>query len=142
MLAVTAKSSADYKGSQEKRVKFRKVSTRSLNRRHSSLFYNHAFPKREVIFDVLRGLFRIRIVPCRVLVHFSVDDDVVITRRALPRADRVGVARLETFFVDRVRREIVIAFDDDGFVTFGDYCAVPNRFHNFFSMKILNGSSE
>src|SRR5215510_3866801 len=106
------------------------------------LFDLHALPKRDIIFDVLRGVFRVRIKPCRVFIHFSIDDDVVITRRALPAADRVGVARLKVFFVDRVRREIVVAFDDDGFVTFGDYGAVPNSLHNFFSMKILNGSSE
>src|SRR5262252_8655472 len=106
------------------------------------LFDLHALPKREVIFDVLRGVFRVRVIPRRVFVNFSVDDDVVITRRALPAADRVGVARLKIFLADRVRREIMIAFDDDGLVTFGDYCAVPNSFHNFFSMKILNGSSE
>ena len=106
------------------------------------LFDFHALPKRDVIFDVIRGLFRVRVIPRRVFVHFSVDDDVVITRRALPAADSVSVARLKVFFVDRVRRKIVVAFDDDGLVTFGDYGAVPNSFHNFFSMKILKGSSE
>src|SRR5262245_23004544 len=113
-----------------------------LLQREVWLFDLYAFPKRDVIFDVLRGLFCVRIKPRRVFIHFSVDDDAVITRRALPAADRVGVARLKIFFVDRVRREIVVAFDDDGFVTFGDYGAVPYSFHNFFSMKILNGSSE
>src|SRR5215510_92004 len=106
------------------------------------LFDLHAFPKRDVIFDVLRGISSVRVIPRRVIVHFSVDDDVVITRRALPAADSVGVARLKVFFVDRVGRKIMISFDDDGLVTFGDYGAVPNSFHNFFSMKILNGSSE
>src|SRR5262245_8121069 len=104
-----------------------------------SFLYNHAFPKRHIIFDVLRGVFRVRIIPRRVFVHFPVDDDVVITRRALPTADSMRVAWLKALLVDRVRREIVIAFDDDCFVTFGEYGAVPNSFHNFFSMKILNG---
>ena len=84
------------------------------------LFDLHAFPKRDVIFNVLRGVFRARVVPRRVFVHFSVDDDVVITRRALPTADRVRVARLKIFFADRARREIVISFHDDGFVAFGE----------------------
>ena len=106
------------------------------------LFDLHALPKSDVIFDVLRGVFSVRVIPRRVFVHFSVDDDVVITRRAFPSADGVGVARLKIFLVDRVGRKIMIAFDDDGLVTFGDYGAAPNSFHNFFSMKILNGSSE
>src|ERR1700741_5504579 len=91
------------------------------------LFDLQAFPKRDVIFDVLSGIFRVRVIPCRVFVHFSVDDDVVITRRTLPTADSVGVARLKVFFVDRVRREIVIAFDSSWGFAYCDYCAVPNR---------------
>src|SRR5262245_65003855 len=106
------------------------------------LFDLHAFPKRDVIFDVLRGVFSVRVIPRRVCVNFSVDDDVVITRRAFPSADGVGVARLKIFLVDRVGRKIMIAFDDDGLVTFGDYGAVPKSFHNFFSMKIFKGYLE
>src|SRR5437879_4096199 len=86
-----------------------------------------AFPERDVTGDLLRRVARGRIVPGRVLVYLPADVDVVVARRALPRADRVRLARLEELFADRVGRKIVIALDDDRLVRLGEDGVVPGR---------------
>jgi hypothetical protein len=58
-------------------------------------------PKRDAAFDGFGRPFRFRIVPCRVLVHFTVDDDVAIAGLAFPRADAVLSTRLKILGLQR-----------------------------------------
>ena len=69
--------------------------------RHATLLCDFdALPERYVVLDVAGRFFGIGIIPSRVRVGFSVDDDVVITRLAFPRASRVGIAFLEVITVN------------------------------------------
>jgi hypothetical protein len=77
---------------------------------HSSLNF-HSLPECDVILDILCCIFRHRIKPGGILVDLTANDNVVIARRSLPTTNRMGFARLEEFFPDRVVREILVAFD-------------------------------
>ena len=61
--------------------------------RRTSALDNDAAPECNPVLDV-RGFFLgVGVVPRPVAIDFSIDVDVVVTRRPLPRADGVGVAR-------------------------------------------------
>src|SRR5215470_10320358 len=82
------------------------------------------------------GFLGLGIVPCRILVYFIADLNVVVARQPLPWAGRVGVAAAKVVFFYDVGREIVISLDDDGFVGFGEDGIFPRGFHDGPSCKI------
>ena len=90
----------------------------------------HAFPEGDVAFDVFGIGLGFGVIPRGVFVCFAVNDDVVVARRAFPAADGVRRGRLEIGFVNAAFGEVMVAFDDDSFVAFGDGFAVPCCFHN------------
>src|SRR2546425_917124 len=79
--------------------------------------------------DLLGRLAWVCIVPGSVFVLSIADDDVVITRFALPVTGCVGVAFTEVLILDGLRREIVITFHDDCVTALSKDCIVPCRFH-------------
>src|SRR5687767_3639926 len=94
------------------------------------LGYFDSFPECHMAFDLLRLGFYFRVVPCGIRVCLAVDDDVVITRGALPSADGVSFTRLEEFGVDRIFRKVVITLDDDRVVAVCQRFIIPDCFHN------------
>jgi hypothetical protein len=95
------------------------------------VLYFHAFPECNVVLDLFGGVFGFGVVPGGSGVLLAVDLKVVITGGAFPGADRARGAGLEVFFVNRVGRKVLVAFDFDGFVAFGEDCAFPRCFcHN------------
>jgi hypothetical protein len=61
--------------------------------------HDDAAPKRHATLYALSRLFCFRVVPGGVLVHFSVDDDMVLACLTLPRTDCVLTAGLEIFLI-------------------------------------------
>src|SRR5271163_1273404 len=57
-------------------------------------------------------LFRLWIIPCGVVQGLSINMEIVVTGRALPRADRCLTGGLQDGFVDNGRRgEVDVALD-------------------------------
>ena len=82
-------------------------------RQAASCFHFDTLPERNSALD-LRGLrLRIRIIPRGVRVRLAVHGQAVVTGRAFPAAHRVRGAGLEIVALDAVRREVVVAFDND-----------------------------
>ncbi len=92
-------------------------------------------PEGNAILDLGSGRFWIGIVPGGVAVYLAVNYDIVVTRLALPGTDRMAGARLQIFVVDRIAREIVIAFNDNRVVAFRDYCIAPDSSHSRESLN-------
>ena len=69
------------------------------------LFDDDPFPERDPVFDIGRRFFWLGIIPGSIFVHFTTDQDVVITRFAFPRTGGVLVASLEILPVDRIDRK-------------------------------------
>src|SRR5262249_29760840 len=101
------------------------------------LFNLHAFPECNIVFDILRCLFRIGVIPGCIFVPFAVNDNVIIAGRAFPRTNSMGFAWLEELFPDHIRRKVVVPFDNNCIVAFGKNCAVPNRFHNCYYLQFV-----
>src|SRR5205085_8363878 len=89
----------------------------------------HTVPECDAVFDLFGRVLRLRVVPSGVAVDLTIHDNVVITRRPLPRADRVRLALAEVLAPDRINREIMIALDDNRVVTLRQHCAFPSRLH-------------
>lgn len=85
----------------------------------NSLLDFDTFPEGDVALDVVRGFLGVRVVPCGVLVLVAIDDDGVVRGNTFPTAGRVSTGVFEELLLDRIRREIVIVFHHDGFVTLG-----------------------
>src|SRR6266850_5482988 len=105
---------------------------RELQTRHESsgLFADFdAAPKSDVALDRIGGFLGLGIVPGGVLIRLLTDLNVVITCQPFPRAGRVGIARSEEFFFDRVGGKIMIALDDDGAIGFRQNRILPRGFH-------------
>src|SRR5262249_8821169 len=85
----------------------------------------HAVPERDVVRDLLGGVLGLRIEPRGVFVDLPVDHDVVVARRALPRAERVGTALAQMLAAYGCGREILIALDDDALIALRDDRSVP-----------------
>ncbi len=96
----------------------------------------YTFPECDVAFDgrcCIRGL---GVIPCCVFIKFSVDDYRIVICKALPWAPASRRARPKILRVDRLGREVVVTFDDNGLIRFRDYCSVPccNCHLSFLSM--------
>src|SRR5262249_31736995 len=76
------------------------------------------------------GITGVRVVPGSVAIHLVPDDDVIVARSALPRADGVRLALAHVFAAHGLRREVVVALDDLGPRALGDHGAVPQRFRH------------
>lgn len=113
----------------------------SLDRSILLLLDVHALPERYISFNLTGGRLGLGIVPGGAIVPFSVDLDVVVTRCTFPGADRVLVARLEVFVVDRIGGEILIAFDFDGLIALSENCAFPHCFCHDAHLDSLQESS-
>ncbi len=79
-----------------------------------------AFPEGDAALDFAGGRFGIGVVPGGSGVAFAVDDDVVIVGSAFPAAHRGFVDRLEIFFTHRIEGEVLVPFDDDTLIAFGE----------------------
>src|ERR1700679_2308258 len=77
------------------------------------LLHLHTLPKRQIPLNPLRSFLRLRIEPRRARVPFSVNLNIVIAGCPLPRTHRVRIACLEIFFVNSIRREILISLHFD-----------------------------
>src|SRR5271165_30451 len=96
-----------------------------------SLLHLNALPERHESLDLLRRRLGLRIKPRRSGIPLALDFHVVVTRRALPRTHRVGIARLEIFLTDRIRRKILIPLHLDRRIAFGQHRAFQGCFcHN------------
>jgi hypothetical protein len=85
-------------------------------------------PERDVVFDFMRGRFRVRIVPGRIFINFFGDDDVVVTCFAFPGTDAVRAAIADVLTVDGVGGEVMIAFDYDRLIAFREHYVMPGCF--------------
>src|SRR6185295_10740241 len=94
-----------------------------------------AFPEGDPVPDPGGGGLGVRIIPSGVAIFGAVHLEMVIMGNALPRADRRRVAVAKQRGIDRVAREIMIAFDDQRVVAVGDRGAVPSRFHHALSYR-------
>src|SRR5216684_8507831 len=101
-------------------------SERTLYPRRSALD-GDAVPEGDVVLDLRRRRLRRRIIPRRVGVLCPVHNHRVVMRRALPRADRGGGARLEEAPVERAGREIDIALDQLKALALRQHLALPCR---------------
>lgn len=88
-----------------------------------------ASPERQATGDLLGGVFRARVVPCRIGVFGAGNAQAVIVGGAFPRTDRGLVAGLQEGLIDRGQRKVVIAFDNDRVIGFRDYFVIPDCFH-------------
>src|SRR5438046_5156819 len=89
------------------------------------LFNHDAFPKGDAVFDVESRFFRIWIIPGGIFVHIAVDDNVMITCFAFPRTSCVRRVFAEMRAVNRICREVVIAFDNQRLVALSKCRALP-----------------
>jgi hypothetical protein len=80
---------------------------------------------------VFGGFRRLRIVPGGVLVFLALHDNRVIAGQPFPVAGGVRIALAEEFLIHRIGWKIVIAFNDNSFVAFGQNNIVPDRFCHF-----------
>lgn len=68
-----------------------------------------------------------RIIPGGILVHRTIYDSVVIARPSFPGADGLVVALSEVFLIERIKREVLIAFELNGLVAFSQDGVVPSN---------------
>src|SRR5262249_25072917 len=93
----------------------------------------NTFPECDVTFDGRCGVGGLGVIPCCVFIGFSVDDKRIVIRKALPWTPAGRRARPKILLMDGVRREVVVAFDDDGLVRFRYHCPIPcRRCHSSF----------
>src|SRR5438552_13522138 len=86
-------------------------------------------PESHIPLDFLRRILRRGVKPRRVLVHLSLHHNVVVTRLALPGTRCVRLTLPEVFILDRIRRKIVISFDNNRVAALSEQLVVPHRFH-------------
>jgi len=91
-------------------------------------FDANAFPEGDAALDFGSGRTGFGVVPRSVFVFHAIDFHVIVVGRAFPRADGCVRAGFQDIFGDGVCREILIPFDDDRVVTFGDDFATPDGF--------------
>jgi hypothetical protein len=75
--------------------------------------------------------FGVGVVPHRVGVDIAVHIQRVVAGLAFPCATGFVVAEGDVLLVERTLGKVVVAFDQDGVVTFGNQGAVPGGFHKF-----------
>src|SRR6516165_4314332 len=99
-------------------------------RKNKDLWNNlYAAPEGDIILNRVSRLLRRGIVPGGVLIGSIAYPDVVVTCDAFPRTGAMGFAWKKIFALDRIRRKIVIALDDNGLIGFGNDGIFPGRFH-------------
>src|SRR6516165_2291362 len=76
--------------------------------------------------DIGGGQLRVGVVPRGVRVLAISDDNVVVVGGSLPRTRARGLALAEILPRQRLRRKVVVPFDDFGLARFGDDFVVPN----------------
>src|SRR5471032_161331 len=74
----------------------------------ASALHVDAAPEGDVIFDLLGGVGRRRVVPRRVVVDLAVHGHAVVAGLALPRTDAGVVAGLQVLAPERRRQEVDI----------------------------------
>lgn len=89
-------------------------------------FDAHTLPEAYFSGHALRRWLWIGIIPSRIVVFLSVDDEGEIMGFALPRANGLRFARLKVFIAHSFGRKIMIAFHDLGIIGLGDDRSVPN----------------
>src|SRR5581483_11157634 len=95
------------------------------------LAYLHASPEGDVILDVLGFVvLGAGIVPGCVGIVLAVYTHGVIAGFALPASSSVGLRLDQVLALDRVRREVLVAFHLDGAIGLGEHGAVPNCFRH------------
>jgi len=98
-------------------------------RRDDSRLDLHALPEGDAIADLVGLGLGIGVVPGRIGMQLAVDQQREIARRALPGAGGLVIAEGHMVAVERIHREVVVAFDEHGVVALGDRDAVPGCFH-------------
>ena len=111
--------------------------------RRSSSADAHPAPEGDVVLDVGSSSARRRVVEGSTLVALAVDLDVVVAGNTLPCACGVPRRVDEILTVDGLAREVVVPFDDDRFVTLGEYDAVPLQAsaHAGLGLELLTGAA-
>src|SRR5262245_34123301 len=97
----------------------------------SGLFDNDTSPECDAIFDIGRRLLWLRVIPSGAFVDGAIDDNVIVTRLAFPRAIGVLITAAKIFAVHGIRREVMIALDDYRIVALSQNRVMPDRFHSF-----------
>ena len=102
---------------------------------HDLLHFDfHAFPERDIAFNILCRVFGCRIVPSRILVHLSIHFNAVVASNALPRAGGMGIAVLKVLLVDGVWGEVLVVFHHYALVALGENRTIPDCFgHCYFT---------
>src|SRR4029077_13144078 len=67
-----------------------------------------------------------------ILVFLPVHHEIVIMRRAFPKASRCAPAGLEVLPLDRLRWEINVALYSFVLICFGNHATIPNCLRHFF----------
>lgn len=93
-----------------------------------SSFDPDSFPECDAAFDFIGGGFGMGVVPGGSGVAFPVDDNVVVVGGTFPTARGGLVDRLEIFCAYRVEGEVLVPFDDDTLIAFGDHGSFPDCF--------------
>src|SRR5689334_20295726 len=78
----------------------------------------HPSPKSYVVLNFAGSWFCFRVIPRRVFVDLAVYYDVVVTCGPFLATNRMSVALLEVFVVNRTAREVLIAFNLDCLIAF------------------------
>jgi hypothetical protein len=92
----------------------------------------HVLPERDMALNVCRRLLGLGIVPCRVVVRFSVYDDVVVMGGSLPGTDARRCTFAKAIRIQRLGRKVNIPFDRFKLIGFGDDGILPDSFQNLF----------
>src|SRR5690242_8911126 len=87
-----------------------------------------AFPEGDVVLDVLGVVLGVGVEPRRVGIVLSIYTHGVIAGLAFPASGGVGLGLHQVLALDRVRREVVVAFDFDGLVALRQDGAIPHSF--------------
>ena len=81
-----------------------------------------------MVFNFLRGLLRLGVIPCRRRVAFAVNLYVVVAGLTFPRAARAFTAGSEVLPIDGIRGEVVVSLNLNAVVAFRQNSPFPSRF--------------
>ena len=103
-------------------------------RREGSLFPDlHTFPEGDITSNLLGGFLWLGVNPGGIPVGVFPHAQGILTGRSFPGTDAGFLAVNQIFIFDRLRRKIVIPFDENGLIRFGNDLFIPDGFHGFCS---------
>lgn len=97
---------------------------------HLLLLYSYTLPECHAALDYGGRRFRVRVIPSSTGIGLAVHDYVVVSGHTLLSANCRLVASPEKIVIQRFRRKVVIAFNDDGVVAFRQDRSFPYCFRH------------